>query len=198
MNAAIFNASGDVKLYHNAIETAHTVVSESGGFEVLTGSPASFQRVLTTKDLFTKYKADQTNRSFGSPLTDDPDLSGWNLKADTWYSVEGLLDFRSVSATPSAKFLWEFSETSQIQTSSVMKVDNNGLITGDFAGMTSNTQVLIPANGLNGVKIVGKVLTHATLPVVMDLKWAQNTQDATVTTLQSGSWFRVVELGPDP
>lgn len=150
--------------------------------------------------ILTKFKPADTSRSSTIVLADDPHLSGWVLAANTFYSVEGYLEFSASSVTPDVQ--WGFQQSQVVQDSGFTYSGTvyglgspSTLFSGGQFMITDTIADTLEAASTLGVHIRGFVLTHASLATTVDFQWAQYVSDAAASVAHRGSWIRFTPLG---
>jgi len=147
----------------------------------------------TTRDN-AKASTNATSRDTTATLADDTYLINYLLDAATIYAVEGFLFASSASSTPDIKFALSTDNAFQNAVWSWTNVNTATTISGDTSDPTSAVLCALVAGLNHGVSINGFVSTHATLASNVDFQWAQNTSDATATTLGGGSWLKFTKM----
>lgn len=178
-------AAGGLGFNANGIVDGEFIVGTGPG----TAGLESGQTALSSLGMVSKYKTSNTSRSLTTTLADDPHLAGWSLDADNVYKIEGLLII-SGGSTGDFKFTIQADQTPQI---GYFLFDGNGQLSID---MNADAAISIAVDGVvYGYRIFGTIHSHATNATTLDLQWAQNTSNATLTTVYKGSWITVEKLG---
>jgi len=187
------NGTGRVVGDHGGTQVVRTAAIASGGLEVNNTLTADgWERVLTKTDKGEMKRKLTTTSRGNNTRADDPDLSGFVLKANTVYAIEAYLEFETTSATPDLQMGFEMTgNTNQ---------DGGYLAQWGFnTGVTGNSQVFAPGatavislvNGITSISIHGYMLTGAGADTTVDFQWAQNTTDAAnPVSLVNGSWMK--------
>lgn len=156
---------------------------------------AVLQEIIPDK----KVKAAPTDRSSattGTTLTDDPELSGLTLAAGT-YEIHVMLLATSASSAPDIKTTWEFTGT---WTTPVRALNGPG--TTATGGATANTEWRADGQAANASAAYALAATsdysviheecHDVIVTVagdLSVQWAQQTSDATATSVKPGSYI---------
>lgn len=134
------------------------------------------------KNLFAIKATDETVTS-STTLQDDDDLSV-SLEANTAYSFEMFLD---IDTTATADFKFKVVVPSGTNARGVPQTAVNAYSISD---LTVDISPNFASTEVRGYTITGSVVTSGTSGT-LQLQWAQNTSDATGTTLKEGSWIRL-------
>jgi len=128
-------------------------------------------------------------------LADDTHLVGWTLQPATHFRLTGYLKTTSDGNTQDLKIALQTSQTFQEAHWSWVSNDEDGGTSpeADSGDPTSATTIDIVSGKVNGVQIMGFLLTHASATSTVDFQVAQGT-DAGTTTLEKGSWFAIEVL----
>ena len=134
-----------------------------------------------------------TARPSNSTLSDDPELSGWPLEADTNYRVTGYINF-DTNATADLKFLFDFSNAAQnISIAAKIICATAGSETFDM--QTDTNPVAVDGNAAaQAISFDGIFKSNATTGGDVAFQWAQNTLNAYSTTIEEGSWIKIAKL----
>ena len=137
-------------------------------------------------------KTDSATRASTTTVADDTQLKSWNLEADTWYKVRGMV-ILDTDATAYFKYLFDFSSAAQtiaisctdqtVSTNNVFPQRSTSAIA--VTGISGSTQFLV---------YEGSFLTHATTGGDVSYQWAQNTSNAYATKIDAGSWLTIERL----
>lgn len=133
--------------------------------------------------------ADETVNT-SATLQDDDDLADFLISAGVYYGWEALIVYDS-GTTPDIKLAFTASQTPQVFYWSFAT-------TVSTATTASGTAAMAAGQGLAtyvALHIRGSMLAHATTAGTLKLQWAQNTSDASDTTIYKGSWMKVFPLG---
>ena len=179
------NAYADVATYgQHWVKTATPNVAyftdDAGGDWPVAGNGVSGNGIV-------KYKDTDTSRSSTITLTDDPDLAGWALEADTVYMIEAGLWFQSASSTPDLAWTFQFSNTPQSSKIVYENTAGNDITATRSKALTGGSQ--------HGYNLIAYFHTNATTGGTIDFQWAQLVSDATAVVLEKGSWMRITKLG---
>lgn len=195
----------------NWIHGGHVLISSenSGGTEtsLFIGDPAThvqlrnsttgtgMERALTSSDVGQlKIKASNTSRSLTDVSADDPEIAGFQCIAGIRYEFSGTLLVSSSSAVPDFRF--DLNSTTS----------PTSFFVSGWSGSESSTDPLIPFHKatISGDNIITNVLAgvvsvihfqgYAEFPTTatVNLQWAQRFSDATNTTLNAGSFVRLL------
>lgn len=153
----------------------------------------------TNLGLFTEAQAIKTadeNVTASATLQDDDDLAGFALTAGEWYAVEMFLRVGSASATPDFKFQLTFSQTPQDRMFHVWTVDESAAGGGDGNDLSSagSPAWSLPAGVERTFHIRGAFQANASTGGTLKMQWAQNTSNATATTVKAGSWMKIRQM----
>ena len=191
----------DVKLYQAGTEVARTETSANGGFEVNNTSTGSgFERVLTESDHTpseTMITTSTQSVSSSTTFTDDAQLQGFVLEANTSYIIDGSLNIVMNAASMGVKIRMNVASGG---------IDlNNDIVSGILIAdaqtpegyssqAVSNGVVFTGWNGgvtqLNFSQHVETTGSGATL----DFQWAQQTSNGSNLTMYAGSWIRATKV----
>lgn len=144
-----------------------------------------------------KYKTANEAKTNDATLADDTHLAGWSLDADTWYAIEGCLIVFSAGATPDFQCKFVFDNAAQFNYIGLQTVSDQPAQQGDASADGSAVVIALIGADYHLAYLKGQVQCNASTASTMDFQWAQNTSDATATTLYEGSWIRVTKLGTD-
>lgn len=150
-----------------------------------------YNRGVHTYQYKTSMKVKRTqdpSRASTTTLADDPELEGWNLDADTWYTVEGFIRV-DTNSTSDIKFEFDFSDVAQTidilfcypQSSFTYQVRQTSANSVLIAGEASDQQVFIR----------GVFQSNATTGGDLAFQWAQSSSSTYVTRLGTSSWITV-------
>lgn len=174
------------------------ITREHGQLSGIQGGVPSEHYHLTAND-YTKvvgmlqaYKPLDTNRVSTDTLADDPDLSGFVLEPDTFYSIEGFIEFEADSAVPNVQ--WAFAETEVSQNSSYVYQLFNTSNTDARQSITTTVQETLGAASPVSVLVKGFIYTNETIGPTLSFQWAQDTSDADNTSLLQGSWIKIHKM----
>jgi hypothetical protein len=137
-------------------------------------------------------KASDESVSSSTTLQDDNDLT-LTLAANTTYSLSGFFVATSASSTPDIKF--DFIEADGTYMIAVLSGAVGASGTIDNMDGSSGAQTVPLIGGSNaGISVHGGTVWTGGSGGVFKLQWAQNTSDATATTMKAGSWIKATKL----
>lgn len=194
----------DVGLYYAGTEVARTLTAANGGFEVNNTSTGSgFERVLTTSDLgsdgpdvLAALKSSDTSRASTTTLTKDPHLEILALEAGARYKLEVFLLLFSTSSTPDFKFdIFEDGVgTINARYQYITLSNATSVVQETSAGDENDTEIIqLAVSDRTTVHLTGTLYIPGVSTNVF-VRWAQNTSNATNTTLEAGSYMILTKL----
>lgn len=149
-----------------------------------------------------KTKAVDTDRASTTTLTDDPELSGLPLQANTKYLIEYVISIGNTTANPGIKLLPAYSGSLQNgndrsgRTSTFLAVNNGNV------GLLSTTVEIGTANSVNanaGTQpqgtVVIKGVIHTNSAGNLSLEWAQQTSNVNNASVLIGSTMSAQPIG---
>lgn len=154
----------------------------------VTETPAIAQAVTPANDTERKIKTADTTYDSETLLTDDGHLVGFELEADTWYTINGYLEGIS-NFSADFKLRLSFTNTPADGSISYQGADSGGAFIGRSATSAISTVVLSVTGSTFGLRVSGAVKSNASTGGTVDLQHAQNTSAVTTTGLRSGSWL---------
>lgn len=167
----------------------------------ITGLPASSEIFITTAGVKheislvqLKHKATNTDRDSTTTLADDGELAGIELEADTFYSLEAILVVDAASAVPDFKYTFSFSQAAQDSHTTHNAIDDVGSADNGSELATATVSIALSASDVMVIHIFGFIHSNATTGGTIALQWAQDTSNATPTTLHAGSWVRLTRM----
>jgi hypothetical protein len=141
-----------------------------------------------------KFKDTDTGRDT-STVSDDPDLSGFILNPGSYVLIDGFLKVNSgATSAPDIVLNLQTSQTFQESFWSIVNINDAGTVTQDASDTTTLVSYAIVANQVHGLRISGYIVSNASEVSIIDLRWAQNNDNATETVIERGSWLRFVPL----
>jgi hypothetical protein len=144
-----------------------------------------------------RVKSADTAITSSTTLTQDPDLITNSLGAGK-YQFEIYLDFDSVTAA--AGFKWQASGT-VADSRGVLPALAYGQVNGAAYGPKADSFYSSPisyatvTNSANGNQVMYKGSLLVSTPGTFGIQWAQNTSNASATTLRAGSYLNVTLIG---
>jgi len=142
-------------------------------------------------DLDKKRKGKSVDESqTDTTLTDDGEMKGYELKANSFYALTGYLKVTSTSSTPDLKMTFSVDNAFRKGTYSYLNINEDATVTQDSTTITTSVAVAVVANKTHSVTITGFCQTHVSLDSVCDFRWSQNSADAAAITLEKGSWIK--------
>ena len=178
-------------------EYLDTKLVAGGTVELTETNDGANESLLVTNNIQLKFKTADEIRSSSSTLTDDSDLAGFALEADTMYKISGVIYFNGGS-TPDYKAGFALDNAAQYgrvrwsvasSLATTLYGDVSELITSPITGIP------VTVGFVYAMTIDGVVHGHATLASVLDFQWAQDVSDAASTNTNKGSWLQVEKLG---
>lgn len=140
-----------------------------------------------------KIKTSDTTYSSDNTFTDDGQLAGYAMTANTRYRIDGYIEVTSNSAAD-IKLRLQFSNGAQDGHICLVGPGTTGTVRGDHVSGAASTLVPSIDTTDTGFRISGFVHTNATTGGTIDLQHAQNTSNGVTTGLRAGSWLRFVEI----
>lgn len=182
------NGEGYVTAYDRDPDTPSYLPLNLRGSSILVNE----QRLNATE---VKIKSATTNRASTITVADDDELAGISLTAG-FYSVEAWLNFANASVE-GAGFQHSFAFTGTASGRKSIHGWVNGAVwnypnTQSITSITQHDDITTLAAG-DWVKVEG--FLNVTVPGNLSLRWSQQSSDAAVTQLYSGSWIKVTKMG---
>lgn len=140
----------------------------------------------------------RSSANTGNTLTDDSDLSGFTIKANTAYVLKAFLRLSTASANGDIQWAFQYSQTPQDDGGWVVEGDiSNGNIETitSVNDLTAAYTYAFSANKNFYVQINAYILGHATLDGTLDFQWAQVSSHADAATNWRGSWIELTPVG---
>lgn len=131
------------------------------------------------------------NITSSTTLTNDTDLT-FTLAANTSYVVNGGLFATSASATPDIKIGFTVPTGATMDIAYMSQTGNNRTAELLETTNTPSSNIPIAANQTTIIQVFGSIVTGGS-GGTLQLKWAQNTSNATATTMKQGSFMTVTE-----
>ena len=141
-----------------------------------------------------RYLAVNEDRVSETAFLNVPGMTDISLSTGTFYEYEGVFTFDSSSATPDAKLKLQIdSGIPGFRHEVMIGADTNGVVTGN-SGATVSGYVL-PLDGTNKNSVILRGVVTPSSDIVMAVRFAQNTSNATATTMEAGSYIRFKVIG---
>ena len=201
-----FIRDGRLELFHNAVQTAHTLTLAAGGLAIDQDLNAGFVPVATRgvggdiQGAVLQVTVSRTNNT----LADDGTLAGFELDPSQAYLLECVLLCNGNGATNN-DFQWDFDFNGEVanvdtfdghviwyeENLTTAVVDSTDHVTG---GLSGNVDFTSTADYI--VVISVGIVTQADYAAgtAIDLRWAQLTTQATATRLVEGSYMKLTRM----
>lgn len=147
-------------------------------------------------------KGSTTDRSSTSTLSNDPDLSGISLGVGSFWVRLLILATCNTSATPDFKTQWAFTGTwntpvrACIGPGATNTAARTDVTVSNYNGVPVNLSAVYGFPASTGYNIITEECFDVVVTVAgsLSLQWAQNTSDASTTSVKSGSAFVVRQI----
>jgi hypothetical protein len=135
-------------------------------------------------------------RTSDSTLTDDDELF-FAMAAETKYAIRGVIFF-DTAATPDFKFAFAGPASPDLVRIFRRHVDPNALtaeVTASEIAYTSSTSVAAGTGTTGGVLTFDAIVHNGATEDDFAFQWAQNTSNASATTVRAGSYLEYRAIG---
>ena len=177
-NATDLVLPGNNDIYTQAGDEAEFVEYASGDWRCL-----SYQ-----KNRLCAVKSADESVTSSTTLQDDDDLQ-ITLAANSDYEIEYMVFVQSASATPDFKYQWTEPDGVYRGVATTTAVTSVSI----FDESTAASTLSLDANAIEFMKGT-IVIETAGAGGTFKLEWAQDTSDATATTVKKGSWMKATKL----
>jgi hypothetical protein len=139
-------------------------------------------------------KASDTARSSTTVVAADPTLAGQVVAANTRYKFKLVIIYSGASGGIKIELRDTADGSVGGFRSGVVAYDADNFLVGSI--IEYSTAYSMFPTGLNDNMLIvdGYIKGHATLARTLDLFWAQDTSDASPTTVREGSYFELLEI----